>query len=840
MQIKDTDKLKEWLLKKLEPLCDADPAALAKYVVALLRKEKPKAALKELCIDQLEVFLAKETAGFVEQLFAGLDNELYLKGTDSVPPTNTGSKTPPPPPAPDTVSVERMQSEDHSRRNEVDDEDRDFRRSKRLGDGGAPKRVVSTVTSSTGLGRKRRIDAPQEISQSSVRRRIEHSGGSAVSSSSGTAKRPVRERLGVRQDDLRSGDRRGNRYQHRGRSSSSSNSDSQSSSDSDRRSRGRKRVHYSKNRSSSTEDMRKQRCKDYDEKGVCILGESCPYDHGVDHLVIGGNEMPQFPGPPGILPPHGMPLPPNATKSDMIISPLLSGRPHGSVPVTDGYNPEDPALSSASKSDFLPVPLMLPMGPRFGTLPPPIHGVTIPPLSLSSVHPRVMRFDHSNSAPPTFTHPRPFMGRHKPSDTLIVKKVPRDLNTITKISGHFEKFGSIVNIKVRHEGDPEAALVQFSSPGEATKAHNSAEAVLSNRFIKVFYLKQNDLPRQEVFLETPVSLAVSVCGPPTSVSSTVVSSSDQSTKVTAEPTPDSSSVAIKRRQGSDNQPAKMILPQTAILPSALPQVSRKQQKKNTEAVKKSLELQKKTHELLQKQIEQQKLLISKLEKSGKLLPPEEKTKIQLTLKSLSTNITKLKEAATTIKKRADTAKEDQTKKQPSIDAADLRKKADALRKEAHELGLLKNFSQPLTDSRKGPLRPKQAAKPRKLLVIGTQERDKLTVYFESFGNLEQVEVDPANNNNLIFTFRNAYSANKAVKSGSVFNGKPLIMKWYAPKPVHTESSPTLPRMVATDKPNNNEQIMPIAGAILLKPDPAALHLAEDSDDDKEESRSWKR
>ncbi len=51
----------------------------------------------------------------------------------------------------------------------MDDEDRDFRRSKRLGDGGAPKRVVSTVTSSTGLGRKRRIDAPQEISQSSVR-----------------------------------------------------------------------------------------------------------------------------------------------------------------------------------------------------------------------------------------------------------------------------------------------------------------------------------------------------------------------------------------------------------------------------------------------------------------------------------------------------------------------------------------------------------------------------------------------------------------------------------------------------------------------------------------------
>ena len=61
----------------------------------------------------------------------------------------------------------------------------------------------------------------------------------------------------------------------------------------------------------------------------------------------------------------------------------------------------------------------------------------------------------------------------------------------------------IVHIcQVRHEGDPEAALVQFSSPAEATKAHNSTEAVLNNRFIKVFYLRQND---------PVVSLEVCVC-----------------------------------------------------------------------------------------------------------------------------------------------------------------------------------------------------------------------------------------------------------------------------------------------------------------------------------------
>ena len=38
--------------------CDADPAALAKYVVALVKKDKPVEELKEICIDQLEVFLS--------------------------------------------------------------------------------------------------------------------------------------------------------------------------------------------------------------------------------------------------------------------------------------------------------------------------------------------------------------------------------------------------------------------------------------------------------------------------------------------------------------------------------------------------------------------------------------------------------------------------------------------------------------------------------------------------------------------------------------------------------------------------------------------------------------
>ena len=131
--------------------CDADPAALAKYVVALLRKEKPKAALRVLCIDQLEVFLAKgkdvmilgaqwfhnigllspflcsETTAFVEKLFRCLESESYLKGEDPPPqspptPTKPAASSAPlarsstlPSPSPGmskSEGIDRRQSED--------------------------------------------------------------------------------------------------------------------------------------------------------------------------------------------------------------------------------------------------------------------------------------------------------------------------------------------------------------------------------------------------------------------------------------------------------------------------------------------------------------------------------------------------------------------------------------------------------------------------------------------------------------------------------------------------------------------------------------------------------
>ena len=48
--------------------CEADPSALANYVVALVKKDKPEKDLKALCADQLDVFLQKGIFIFFESL----------------------------------------------------------------------------------------------------------------------------------------------------------------------------------------------------------------------------------------------------------------------------------------------------------------------------------------------------------------------------------------------------------------------------------------------------------------------------------------------------------------------------------------------------------------------------------------------------------------------------------------------------------------------------------------------------------------------------------------------------------------------------------------------------
>lgn len=45
-------------------------------------------------------------------------------------------------------------------------------------------------------------------------------------------------------------------------------------------------------------DRQLKRCRDYDEKGVCMRGDLCPYEHGADRIVVDEASIGRFGIPP--------------------------------------------------------------------------------------------------------------------------------------------------------------------------------------------------------------------------------------------------------------------------------------------------------------------------------------------------------------------------------------------------------------------------------------------------------------------------------------------------------------------------------------------------------------
>ncbi|OQR87392.1 RNA-binding protein [Achlya hypogyna] len=104
--------LSDWLVRTLEPLCDADPAVLSKYVLALVQNNPEKEGLRETCLTKLEEFLGDETHGFVDRLFTALRSKSYMQ------------KPTPAPPAPQVAEMDRPRPRDG-------EEELDDRRNKR-------------------------------------------------------------------------------------------------------------------------------------------------------------------------------------------------------------------------------------------------------------------------------------------------------------------------------------------------------------------------------------------------------------------------------------------------------------------------------------------------------------------------------------------------------------------------------------------------------------------------------------------------------------------------------------------------------------------------------------
>lgn len=873
MIIENSEALKSWLTGYLEHMCDADPVALSKYVMALVKKDKSEKELKEICMDQLDVFLQKGTKPFVDMLFETLLNKSYLQGKPYVPVVSAAaplpgavpsSLQPPLPPQPSSVVLVQQSSMVPSvpppvllavpahkegagglgaaglsppPLPRVAAEASSLPTSAALG-GSKPTTTATTVATGAAIPVaaatvvSTRKDEVPPVEEDKEQARSSHRKSKSRSRS------PVggRSRNRSREDERRSGrrfsdDRRrrtterrrhdaGSRHRgdtarsrwagddraarstgtrdrsHSGRRSRSpSRSRSRSpksrnrSRDGGQRSEVRSSGTHSSTTNSSTSESRapdtphgdtdyrpgqpppststtissdagqssttflakaSKRCRDYDERGYCMRGDYCPFDHGNDPLIVedvsvlrfGLSGPPPPPQPNSALPPQPA-LPqgvPSLAQLQQVLPPMV-GSGQESLPsaaaaavaaaAAEPYNPEAPGMERPLRvgpppfwgpppvfhtartphRELIGVPTMPPsqadmsqppppppppgcsvLGPPLGPPPPglgpadeggPLSAAPPPPPPQGPLQPmrgppQLPPHHHHHPHHPGSPQGGPRYGRggmhgsggrgrmdygrggmnnrapnHYDRCELEVRKVPRALNTITQLNNHFSRFGNIVNLQVCYDGDPEAALIRFSNHAEANAAYRCTEAVLNNRFIKVFWHNKDRnaaptangsgsvVPDTSGAAAAPAGNASAANQPTNGATAATVTTEVQPTK------------SIKDRLGAPPveksavfNPIAGNLSRTVFNPAALkknnvintglPKRTKEEQK--TEVIKKKVEVQSQRQKLLEKHLQQYKLLLEKL---GKCKTEKEREEIKQTIATLQPVIEKL-------------------------------------------------------------------------------------------------------------------------------------------------------------------------------------------------------
>ncbi|KAM7267483.1 hypothetical protein ACFE04_009649 [Oxalis oulophora] len=76
--------------------------------------------------------------------------------------------------------------------------------------------------------------------------------------------------------------------------------------------------------------------------------------------------------------------------------------------------------------------------------------------------------------------------------TLFVNGIPLESNKREKLLSHFSKFGEVIDIYIPINS--ERAFVQFSKRDEAESALKSPDAVMGNRFIKLWWANRDSIP----------------------------------------------------------------------------------------------------------------------------------------------------------------------------------------------------------------------------------------------------------------------------------------------------------------------------------------------------------
>jgi RNA-binding protein 26 len=184
--------------------------------------------------------------------------------------------------------------------------------------------------------------------------------------------------------------------------------------------------------------QKKQRCRDYDQKGFCARGNTCMFEHGQDSIYV----------PPGT----------NGEEYDPSNSGLMTGvESSNGGPSNFAHRGNDRGRGRGGMR-----------GDRGGYA------------------------SRGRGGRAEFSSDRPNYDKSK--TTIVVEQIPEDKFSEEEVRSFFSEFGNIVEVVMRPY--KRLAIIKYDDYEAAKAAYNSPKVIFDNRFVKVYwYVDQDSLPK---------------------------------------------------------------------------------------------------------------------------------------------------------------------------------------------------------------------------------------------------------------------------------------------------------------------------------------------------------
>ncbi|KAK0856801.1 hypothetical protein LTR03_001138 [Friedmanniomyces endolithicus] len=400
----DSELFKVWVIKKLEAISDADSEVLADYVLALVKTDDSVVVAKANCIENLRDFIGNSARSFVNDVFQALATKSYdpsrpqLKPNAPIyePPRRTSSELPSLPNESRKRSYQDRDAEpgQNGQNQPFGAVDRSLKQSRRGGRGWESRgggQISQPVRGGYG--------APQPYAQQVPPLQLPSMPTPPPGMPPFDPNNPLAALFAM--------------GQAMGFMPSAPGFGPPSATPG----------HIARQIG--------QRCRDYDQKGYCMRGGSCLYEHDDNAFVV-----PQQ---------------------------------------IDEYDPTNAVIF-----DVAPNPAEYPSTPRSSGR------------ANGSVRGRVERGAYGGSRPQRAEFSMTGANHNQSIKSIVVEQIPEEHFDEQSVRAFFGEFGSVESVTMQPY--KRLAVVQFASHDSAKAAYKSPKSVFENRFVKVYWYKSDSLP----------------------------------------------------------------------------------------------------------------------------------------------------------------------------------------------------------------------------------------------------------------------------------------------------------------------------------------------------------